>query len=65
MIDRAAPISGSIVVKAKGRALKKLKKKGKAKVQALLEFTPTDGSPLLATKSITLRRQQITPRHKH
>ena len=49
------PISGTIVVKAKGKALKRLKAKGKAKVMTQLAFTPTNGSPLLATKSITLR----------
>ena len=46
---------GSIVVKAKGKALKRLKAKGKTKVMTELAFTPTNGSPLLATKSITLR----------
>ncbi len=50
-----APLSGRLVLKAKGKALKKLKKKGKVKVKALLEFTPTNGSPLMARKSITLR----------
>jgi DNA-binding beta-propeller fold protein YncE len=50
-----APLAGSIVVKAKGKALKKLKAKGRAKVKARLEFTPTNGSALQATRSITLR----------
>jgi DNA-binding beta-propeller fold protein YncE len=53
----AAPLSGVILVKAKGKALKELRKSGRAKVRATLEFTPTNGSPLLATKSITLRRK--------
>jgi DNA-binding beta-propeller fold protein YncE len=51
----AAPLTGRPVLKAKGKALRKLRKKGKVKVKALLEFTPTNGSPLTARKSITLR----------
>ncbi len=51
----SAPLSGTIVVKAKGKSLKGLKKKGRLKAKARIEFTPTNGSPLLATKSITLR----------
>jgi DNA-binding beta-propeller fold protein YncE len=49
------PLSGTIVVKAKGKALKRLRAKGKAKVMTQLAFTPTNGSPLLATRAITLR----------
>ena len=49
------PVAGTIVIKAKGKALKRLKAKGKAKVMTQLAFTPTNGSPLLATKSLTLR----------
>jgi hypothetical protein len=49
------PLSGTVVVKAKGRALKRLKAKGKAKVVTQLSFTPTNGSPQLATRAITLR----------
>jgi DNA-binding beta-propeller fold protein YncE len=51
----SAPLAGTILVKAKGKSLKGLKKRGRLKAKARIEFTPTNGSPLLATKSITLR----------
>lgn len=48
-------LSGYLLVRAKGKALKRLKAKGKVKAAASLEFTPTNGSTLRATKSIALR----------
>ena len=43
-------------IKAKGQALKTLRKKGKVKVKARVRFTPTGGKPLTKTKPVTLSR---------
>jgi DNA-binding beta-propeller fold protein YncE len=48
-------LNGSLVIKATGKALKKLKENGKAKVKAKFAYTPTGGKPLKKTKSVTLR----------
>jgi hypothetical protein len=46
-----------LTVKAKGKAAKKLKKKGKLKAGAVVTFTPTGGDPSAQTRSLKLIRR--------
>ena len=46
---------GALVVKPKGRATAKLRAKGKSRVTARITYTPTDGQPLVRTRSVRLR----------
>jgi Divergent InlB B-repeat domain/PKD domain len=47
-----------LLVKAKGKAAKKLKRKGKLKVTAKVRFTPTGGTPNTESKTIKLVRKR-------
>lgn len=44
-----------LLIKAKGKAAKKLRENGKAKVKIGVTYTPTGGMPAIAEKSVTLR----------
>jgi hypothetical protein len=45
-----------LVIKAKGKAAKALRERGKAKVKFQVTYTPTGGLPTATIKSVTLRR---------
>jgi hypothetical protein len=49
------PFTGSLPVKARGGARRRLRANGRAKVKAMVTYIPTGGVPLRATKRITLR----------
>jgi TolB protein len=53
----AAKGKATLTVKASGKALKKLNEKGAVSLKAKLTFTPTGGSPGVANKSLTLKKQ--------
>jgi len=48
----------AVTIKAKGRAAKQLKKKGKAKVKASVRFTPTGGTAKTKSKTVKLVRKK-------
>jgi DNA-binding beta-propeller fold protein YncE len=50
-----APLRGTLVLKARGKARKNLESNGEAKVRARIAYTPTNGSPLTRTRSFNLR----------
>ncbi|HEU4738239.1 MAG TPA: hypothetical protein VFS54_04050 [Solirubrobacterales bacterium] len=53
----AAKGKATLTVKASGKALSKLNEKGSVGLKAKVTFTPTGGSPGVATKSLTLKKQ--------
>jgi hypothetical protein len=44
-----------LLVKAKGKSMRKLVRTGKVTVKSNVTFTPSDGKPISKTKKITLR----------
>lgn len=58
--SKAAPRKMTIAVKikAKGRAAKSLRKKGRAKVKAKVKFTPTGGTARTKSKTVKLVRKK-------
>jgi DNA-binding beta-propeller fold protein YncE len=50
-----APLRGTLILKPRGKARKKLESDGGAKVRARIAYTPTNGSPLTRTRSFSLR----------
>lgn len=56
--SKAAPGPGKVklLIKAKGKAAKALRDRGKARVRFTVTYTPTNGLPATAVKSVTLRR---------
>ena len=54
--ELSAPSFGAtLVVKPKGKSKTRLRAKGKLKLKLRATYTPTDGQPLVRTRSITLR----------
>ena len=49
------PLRGTLVLKPRGKARKKLESAGGAKVRVRISYTPTNGSPLTRTRSFSLR----------
>jgi hypothetical protein len=45
-----------LTIRSKGKAKKSLQKKGKAKVKAIVTFTPLSGAPVSSTKPIVLKK---------
>jgi hypothetical protein len=56
--SKAAAAAGKIklLIKAKGKAAKALRERGKAKVRFNVTYIPTGGAPVTAVKKVTLRR---------
>jgi hypothetical protein len=54
----SVPAAGKagLVIKAKGKALRKLKESGKAKVTPRITYTPTGGDPSTQSKGLELKR---------
>jgi hypothetical protein len=57
-ISKTVGAAGTVklVIKAKGKQAKQLKRKGKVKLKAKITFTPTNGDPATQTKKLTLKR---------
>lgn len=57
-IAAAGPANLKLTIKAKGKAAKKLRKKGKVKIKAQVRFTPegAGGAAKTLTKTVTLKR---------
>lgn len=57
-VTKASQKAGNVklAVKAKGKALKKLKEKGKATLKAKLTFTPTGGTALTKPRTLALKK---------
>src|SRR5262249_34573267 len=54
--EASAPdFAATMIIKPKGKAKARLRASGKSKVKVRVAYTPTDGQPLVRTKSITLR----------
>jgi membrane-bound ClpP family serine protease len=54
----AAKSTLKLMVKAKGRALESLRRKGRVKVKGKFTFTPSGGEPASKSKSVRLIRKQ-------
>jgi hypothetical protein len=63
--SKAAAAAGKVklLIKAKGKAAKALRKRGKAKVRFTVAYTPTGGLPATAVKTVILRRIVKAPVH--
>ena len=59
--SKAAKRAGTVklVVKARGKALRSLKRKGKVKVKAKFTFTPTGGTSASRTKALKLVKRSV------
>jgi hypothetical protein len=55
--EAGGPGTIKVTIKAKGKAKKALAATGKAKVKAKIAFTPTNGTAVTKTKSITLKKK--------
>jgi hypothetical protein len=56
--SKAVAAAGKVklLIKAKGKAAKALRNRGKARVRLTIAYTPTGGLPATAVKTVTLRR---------